>query len=244
MLFIKRFLKNTLLTQIHTDCTQIHTDSHRLHTDFIDKIICGYLRLICENLRLRYPFRVPIIIIFVILFSLNAGTSFGADDSFGPAKKIEGKHFIIYYVPQLEISGLSQELNISPSDKLLVGKSTEKEFSAEAEFADMLDTLFLQACNILDMHLYSFQGTLKICKDAAQLNRIYNYFFNKDINTRSFYVYSLNTIYTSEDNFTRGIIGHEIAHAIISHYFVVQPSVKIQEVLAGYIEYQLRKMER
>lgn len=32
-----------------------------------------------------------------------------------------------------------------------------------------------------------------------------------------------------------------MGHALMSHYFVVQPSVKIQEVLAGYVEYQLRK---
>ena len=54
----------------------------------------------------------------------------------------------------------------------------------------------------------------------------------------------MNTIYASAENFKIGVIGHEIAHAVISHYFVVQPSVKIQEVLAGYVEYQLRKTDR
>jgi len=34
---------------------------------------------------------------------------------------------------------------------------------------------------------------------------------------------------------------HEIAHAVISHYFIVPPPAKIQEVLAGYVEYDLRK---
>jgi len=36
-------------------------------------------------------------------------------------------------------------------------------------------------------------------------------------------------------------LGHEIGHAVISNYFVVQPPIRIQEVLAGYVEYQLRK---
>ena len=40
------------------------------------------------------------------------------------------------------------------------------------------------------------------------------------------------------------VLGHEIGHAVISHYFVVLPSVKVQEVLAVYVEYQLRKTER
>ena len=36
-------------------------------------------------------------------------------------------------------------------------------------------------------------------------------------------------------------IAHEIAHAIINHYFVVPPSVKMQEILSGYVEYSLNK---
>jgi hypothetical protein len=57
----------------------------------------------------------------------------------------------------------------------------------------------------------------------------------------SFYVYDLNTIYVSAGSFKREVLGHEIAHAVISHYFVVQPPMKAQEVLAGYVEYQLRE---
>lgn len=178
-----------------------------------------------------------IAVIFVIAFLLEINTSFAADDGFGSAKKIEGKYFTVYCSPQLEISSLLQKLNVSPSDNLLVGRPLGQALG----LADMLDVLFLQACDILDMHLYSFHGTIKISKDSFQLNNIYNYLFGKNATTRSFYSYDLNTIYTSANNFTRGVIGHEIAHAIISHYFVVQPSIKVQEILAMYVEYQLRR---
>ncbi len=182
-----------------------------------------------------------IIIVTVLLFTLDINISFALEDNFGPAKKIEGKHFTVYYAPQLEVYNLAQQLNIRPSDNLLVGKSTEKKASSESELSDMLDTLFMQVCDILDMHLYSFQGNIKICRDQEQLNKIYNNLFNKDLKASSFYVYDFNAIYISADNFKREIIGHEIGHAVISHYFVVQPSVKIQEILACYVEYQLRK---
>jgi len=182
-----------------------------------------------------------LLIIGVILFSLNTGVSFGLEDGFGSAKKIEGKHFIIYYPPQIEISNLTQQLNIGPSDKLLVGKPINEKLSADVELADMLDTLFMRACDILDMQLYSFQGNIKICRDHAQLSAIYHNLFNKKLSAPSFYVSDFNTVYISVENFKREIVGHEIAHAIISRYFVVLPSVKIQEVLAGYVEYQLRK---
>ena len=176
-----------------------------------------------------------------ILFLSSVGVSFALDDGFGQARRLEGKHFIIYYAPQLEISALAQQLNIGPTDNLLVGKSMQRESSSEAELADMLDTLFMRVCDILDMQLYSFQGNIKICRDYNHLNSIYYNFFNKELKTRSFYVYSLNTIYISKDDFRREILGHEIGHAVISHYFVVLPSVKIQEVLAMYVEYQLKR---
>lgn len=189
--------------------------------------------------RLRI-YKLTLIALALSFFGISIALAF--DDGFGAARKIEGKHFIIYYVPQLDAPMLVQQLNISPADKLLAGKSIDKSNSSEAALSDMLDTLFMRVCDILDMQLYSFQGTIKICRDYNQLNQIYNNLFNKNIeNQQSFYVYSLNAIYISPESFKREILGHEIGHALISHYFVVLPSVKIQEVLATYVEYQLRK---
>lgn len=182
-----------------------------------------------------------IVIIFFILFLLGLHTSYGLDDGFGSARKIEGVHFTIYYSPRLDIIALAQQLNISSADRILVGKSSESP-SSETGLAEMVDILFSRACDILDMHLYSFKGNIKICQDYDQLNRVYTGLFNEDLKGMlSFYVYSLNTIYISAESFKRGMLGHEIAHAIISHYFVVEAPIKIQEVLAGYVEYQLRK---
>jgi hypothetical protein len=50
-----------------------------------------------------------------------------------------------------------------------------------------------------------------------------------------------NTIYVSLKDVSLGMLAHEVAHAIISSYFVVAPPEKVQEVLAGYVEYSIRK---
>ena len=182
-------------------------------------------------------------IIAAILFSLTISCAYCYDDGFGQVRKVESKHFAVYYAPSLDVFSLAESLNIGPADKVMAGGASANTFSSEEEgLADMIDTLFMRVCDILDMQLYSFQGNIKICKDFEQLNRIYNNLFDKELQgTRSFYVYTLNTIYISPESFKREILGHEIAHAIISHYFVVQTPVKIQEVLASYVEYQLRK---
>lgn len=164
---------------------------------------------------------------------------FSFDDGFIIARKAESEHFNIYYAPELDPMALSQTLNIAASDELLNKRASG---SGNSLLSSMVDALFSQVCNILDMQLYSYQGNIKVCRDHKQLSEIYHNLFGKDLSGReSFYVYDLNTIYISAISFKREILGHEIAHAVISHYFVVLPSVKIQEVLSSYVEYQLRK---
>ncbi len=180
--------------------------------------------------------------LILVIFGLVYPFAFGFDDGFGAGRQIQGKYFVIIYSSGLEAVNLAQQLNIGQAEKILFGGSSKRASGYDEILSDMLDTLFLQVGDILDMHLYSYQGRIKVCRNQEQLNQIYNNMFNRDLKgMRSFYIYNLNTIYISGDSFTREILGHEIAHAIISNYFVVQPPVKVAEVLSGYVEYQLRK---
>ncbi len=180
----------------------------------------------------------------IILIFMAVGNAYGYEDGFGQAKKLQTKQFTVYYAPQIDTSSLAQKLNISFSDRVLAGTNPKANAAegGQLELAEALDILFLSVSNILDMNLYSFQGTIKICLDTNQLNNIYTNLFNSSLGGRfSFYASELNTIYISQEHFQREILGHEISHAIMSRYFVVQPPVKASEVLAGYVEYQLRK---
>lgn len=173
---------------------------------------------------------------------LNVGLSEAFEDGFGSAKKMDGEHVSVYCAPELDIAGLDRKLNIMPSDKILAGKAAKTALSPEKELSDSLDTIFVQVSDIMDMHLYSLEIVIKVCSDDVQLSSIYTSLFNASLGgRRSFYVFSFNTIYVSAEGFTKEIIGHEMAHAIICHYFVVPPPVKIQEVLAMYVEYNLRR---
>jgi hypothetical protein len=185
-----------------------------------------------------YSFYLFLILIFILV---SVSQSFALDDGLLITQKTQSEHFAIYYVPDLVVSTLIQSLGITPADELL-NKRTKKTNLAESNLSAMVDTLFSQVCDILDMQLYSYQGNIKICRNQQQLNEVYYNLFGKNlVNRESFYVYDLNAIYISAQGFRREVLGHEIAHAVISHYFVVLPSVKIQEVLASYVEYQLRK---
>jgi len=180
--------------------------------------------------------------VFLIAFFFTSISSlaYAVDDGFGSAKKIESQHFVVFYAPQIDPYLLLEKLNIGPTDLVLSeGPSAKGDGLAVA-----LDALYNIVMQALDMNLYSLQGNIKVCSDRNHLSSVYESIFSRQLKASSFYINEYNTIYISADDFTKEILGHEIAHMIISHYFVVQPPQKVAEILSGYVEYQLRKPAR
>lgn len=182
---------------------------------------------------------LKIVLVFACCL-LTFTLAYAADDGFGAAKKIEGEHFVVYYAPQLDQYALLEKLNIG-SAEIVLSEGPRSKSSGLAAALDILYNIVMQA---LDMNLFSLQGNLKICSNREHLNNVYENIFSRPLKSSSFYINEYNTIYISADDFTKEILGHEIAHMIISHYFVVQPPQKVAEILSGYVEYQLRKTSR
>ena len=181
-----------------------------------------------------------IFIAFTLLFS--AVFAWALDDGFSSAKTVEGKYTTTYYLPEMKTSDLIQKLNTRPSDDILSGIKALNKNSKENELAASADSLLVQVSDILDMHAYSTKVIVKICNNAGELQALYRNMFAQELGPRqSFYVYDTNSIYISEDSLKREILGHEMAHAVISRYFVIPAPIKIQEVLAMYVEYNLRR---
>ncbi|MGE4358144.1 MAG: hypothetical protein AB7E08_06330 [Candidatus Omnitrophota bacterium] len=187
---------------------------------------------------LKYRFKV---LIYFILFSFSFNIFVYAQE-----RKIEGNYFSIYYYSGLSPLAIAEKLDFS-SPHLQSWSKTEGNYSEieinspEKILARTLDTLFLEVSDILDIHLSSFKVNLRILYDFQALDSEFYRFYHLNLKSPSFYIYETNTIYISFDNLKPGVLGHEIAHAIMNNYFVVPPPVKLQEVLAGYVEYTLQK---
>jgi len=180
--------------------------------------------------------------IIACCLSLLVPASAWAGDDFGASTKIDTEHFTIYYKPGVDINHLISQLHVSQSDQILTNQTVNTS-SPQVQLSNIVEVLFAQASDVLDMHIYSLKANIRIFATQQDLNAYYNNRFHQHIpcSGYGFYLDDLRTIFMSADNFQRRILGHEMGHAIMSRYFVVQPSVRIQEVLAGYIEYQLRK---
>ncbi len=176
------------------------------------------------------------------LWLLAPAVVWAADDGFGPAAKIDTEHFTIYYKPGVDINTLISQLGVSPIDQILTNLTVNAS-SPQAQLSSMVEVIFARASDVLDMHIYSLKANIKIFATQQDLTSFYNDLFHAHIPCTGygFYLDESRSIYMTAENFRREILGHEMGHAIMSRYFVVQPSMRIQEVLAGYIEYQLRK---
>lgn len=155
----------------------------------------------------------------------------------------QSKYFNIYSQQETELLKLIRRLDLRSEYLLMKGASSEQQ-----QMRDMLgaivDAIFLEACDVLHMYLYSFKGNIKICQDQEVLNEVFRDFFDRDLNTRSFYIHNKNSIYINIRNTQLEDLAYDVARAIISHYFSVLPPIEVQETLAKDAGYQIKKLAK
>ena len=157
-----------------------------------------------------------------------------------PAFIIRSKYFSILGPENLNIVNVLTKLNYDyflQVDSLLDRKGDSPKFI----LAKTLDAIFLESCRILGINVYSFESTLEFLVNQNMVKIVIKDIAGVDIEERAFYLHDLKTIYISVEDLSVGVLGHEMAHAIISNYFGAPPSGNIQEILAGYVDYSLSK---
>ena len=82
---------------------------------------------------------------------------------------------------------------------------------------------------------------IKIFRNREELSQEYTRLFGATQRYKSFYIHSLETIYTSMQDISDSVIAHEMAHAVIDNYFQVIPPEKTAELLATYVDSHLER---
>jgi hypothetical protein len=181
-------------------------------------------------------------ILGVLFMSPQMAISAEARDGFVSQQSIQTKHFSIELAGGVSPTQLADKLNILPVYHLLTISSLKENNN---DFGHLIDVLFTWVCQTLDMQLYSYKGIIKVVPTRNDLKAILLKLYGREGHShQSFFVSELNTIYIAAEDFTKEILSHEMGHAIMENFFVVQPPEKAAEVLAGYVEYQLRKLDR
>ena len=135
--------------------------------------------------------------------------------------------------------------------KRLLGKLSGREIPAdrnppsysfggpEAKLAYRLDMILMRVKNILGIYPAQVNIKIKIYKTRRDFASEYCQLTKSSDDCRSFYVFSYNTIYTSEQDVTDSIMAHEMAHALVDNYFSTVPPEEVGEILARNVDQHL-----
>ncbi|MCD4780300.1 MAG: hypothetical protein K8S27_07115 [Candidatus Omnitrophica bacterium] len=104
-----------------------------------------------------------------------------------------------------------------------------------------LDSLYLEVANILDIQPQGFKTRIEVYLDKSKITETAQLFSVDNYSDVAIYVFMQDTIFISIEDLTSASLGHEIARAIISHYFVVPPPEKVLNILTGYVDMKLGK---
>ena len=176
-----------------------------------------------------------VFLIFSFL-SLFSATSYAAGQN-----PIHSKYFTVYYYEGCDLTRVANTLNARYFLGADILSGGARSGDMDSIIANLMDFIYLQVSDILDIHIYSFDAAIKITPDSSEPSAIVEKYSGRSVSVPSFYNASENIIYISSADLTLGMLAHEMAHAVISHYFVVAPPAKVQEVLTGYVEYSIRK---
>lgn len=108
------------------------------------------------------------------------------------------------------------------------------------EVKNKLSLTITQVQEILEMFPRGMKFDIVLLPSKKEVRRIYWEQFNREVKFIAFYSTKTNTVYLSVQDVNISILAHELAHVVINHYFENAPPVKIHEVLAQYVESQMR----
>ena len=183
--------------------------------------------------------------LFLILL-LTAGLAVcGGDRSWaatvygGKWQQLETRHAILLFESSEVLAGFDRQIRYRP------GQDTARELrqtaggAGDSDIAGKIDALFMRVQEILDMRQKMAKVTIKIYPDSSTLEEVYQRLFPGGNAMRAWYLFEKNTIYVSVADLHEGMLAHEMAHAIIDHFFSVRPPASTAEILARYVSKHL-----
>ena len=181
-------------------------------------------------------FRRPLWLIAFTLFFLV----FLPAEAYGKEHTYKSKLVTIHYNDEHLLEEFEDKIRPSSfayaMNTIFLGESGT---SKDASLGEFVDTLFKRVQQILDMPLPSLRVKIQLLKNQRDVSWTWASITGKPTKAPAFYWKKTNTIYMQPQAFSRGILGHEMGHAVIDHYFVIRPPSKVAEMLCEYVDKEI-----
>jgi hypothetical protein len=111
----------------------------------------------------------------------------------------------------------------------------------EVKAGRYVDQLFQRVQSILEMPKPGMRVQIRLFRGQEELSAAFEKITQKPTQSPAFYWKENNTIYVHLEKVSLGILAHEMAHAVIAHYFIISPPEKISELLCQYVDRKISK---
>jgi len=152
----------------------------------------------------------------------------------------QSKHCTIRYDDPDQLENFARKIRPSAINRtlnqLFLGKTSQSD---ETKLGEFLDELFKRVQLVLDMPMPKLNVEIKIHRDINEVHTMYTQLTGRSSDAPSFYWKKTNTIHIQSDSLTIGMLAHEMGHAILDHYFAIQPPEKIAEMLCQYVDKEI-----
>jgi len=131
------------------------------------------------------------------------------------------------------------QARLSASEKSFFMRRKKTGLTVSDEISAAVDGLLEQVQTILEMFPPDLRLTIVLLPSANGVREVYGRKYHREVDYIAFYAPRDKTIYLSVRDASLRVLGHEMAHAVVEHHFIVPPPTKVHELLAQYVEAQL-----
>jgi len=188
----------------------------------------NYLKRICAG----------VTFLFFLFFIQGVFSAFASDEL--SWKETKTRYTILRYQTLEDLIEFSKKINYSPGASglgwLTHGSSSR---SLEDRLKAKIDAIFQRVQQILDMRRKIEMVHIDLYQNKGQLSDAFKGLYHKECRLRAWYAFEKHTIYLNLEDLHEGMLAHEMAHAIIDHYFAMRPPSATAEILARYVDSHL-----
>ena len=149
------------------------------------------------------------------------------------ATELHARYVTLEYTDTAQLKSFNKKLKPS-SFSFSFSKSSSPDLAGEVR--KKLNQLSGQVQEILEMKPNNLKFRVSLLANRAEVKKIYQEQFNRKVDFVAFYSPKTKTVYFSIKDLRLKVFVHEVAHAVIDHYFDKAPPTKIHEMLAQYVE--------